>query len=100
MLADFSGTAAQLISERDPPLYFGFKELSVLTEGQAEKFKQSFGRRASLLLDGVEHWQERQNGKSRSPGDGIGTSAQRIGLGVYLVQNLNPTSAAGARRKR
>jgi len=99
LLADFSGTAAQLISDRNPPLYFGYKELEVASGSQAESFKRSFGRRASLLLDGVEHWQSRQVRKRPFPRVGGAGSGQRVGLGVYLVQDLNQPADVNAQRK-
>ena len=99
LLADFSGTAAQLISERNPPLYFGYKELEVASGSQAESFKRSFGRRAALLLDGVEHWQSRQVRRRQALRIGATGSGQRVGLGVYLVQDLNQPGGANAQRK-
>lgn len=86
LLADFSETAAQLLVERERPLYFGFKDLDVATESQAERFKTAFGRRAALLLDGVEHWHSRQVGKRKLPRARPKGTMQRIGLGVYLVE--------------
>lgn len=85
MLADFSGTAGQVFVERESPLYFGSKDIEV-TESQAARFKDAFGKRASLLLDGVEHWRSREirnagplRKNSKQPG-------QRIGVGVYLFE--------------
>jgi hypothetical protein len=99
LLADFSDTTAQLIAERDSPLFFGFKELEVTTSAQAERFKHSFGRRASLLLDGVEHWQMRQTGKVRKNKGEQKGSAQRIGLGVYLVHRSHSADVSPARKR-
>ena len=88
LLADFSETAAQLLVERERPLYFEFKELEIATESQAARFKNVFGRRASLLLDGVEHWRSSDNGNNTHPSRGRRKrSGRRMGLGVYLVES-------------
>jgi hypothetical protein len=87
LLADFSETAGQVLVGREHPLYFGFKDLEIATESQAARFKNTFGRRASLLLESVEHWRTKgvQNIKKFS-GDSKRTT-QRIGVGVYLVES-------------
>jgi hypothetical protein len=100
LLADFSGTAGQLIAQNNPPLYFGFKEMNVSTASQAENFKRSFGRRASLLLDGVEHWQTRQIGKRGNLRVESKAPVQRVGVGVYVVQKQTRSTEAHSRRKR
>jgi hypothetical protein len=86
LLADFSETAGQVLVERERPLYFGFRDIEIASESQAARFKSSFGRRASLLLEGVEQW--RLGGMARST-HSRGTSKsrrQRVGVGVYLVE--------------
>jgi len=87
LLADFSETAAQVLVEREHPLYFEFKELEIATESQAARFKNVFGRRASLLLDGVEHWRSKDNGNTHLARGEHTRSSQRIGVGVYLVES-------------
>jgi uncharacterized protein DUF6502 len=86
LLADFSETAGQVLVERAHPLYFGFKDLEICTESQAARFKSSFGRRASLLLEGVEHWRTRGVQNAKRSRHGSKRKAQRIGVGVYLVE--------------
>jgi len=98
LLADFSETAAQVLVEKGRPLYFGFKDVEVTTQSQAERFKTSFGRRASLLLDGVEHWHLRQTGKGKSDRATPARKGQRIGLGVYLVERQATTERQLLRR--
>ncbi len=86
LLADFSDTAGQVLVERERPLYFGFRDLEIASESQAARFKSSFGRRASLLLDGIDHWRSAEIGGG---GSSRGTSKlprQRVGVGVYLVE--------------
>jgi len=86
LLEGFSRTAVRSLSERDAPLYIGFRELQLNSKEQAENFKRSFARRAALLLDGVAHWNARQatQAGSRQPRKGA-ASGQQVGLGVYLV---------------
>jgi hypothetical protein len=86
LLADFSETAAQVLGESQCQLYFGFKDLNVATESQAARFKTAFGRRASLLLDSVEHWRSREIGNTLRSRRDSKRSGQRVGVGVYLVE--------------
>jgi hypothetical protein len=85
LLAGFSSTAGQVLVEKSPPLYLGFKEIQVSTEKEAESFKQSFGRRAALLLDGVENWSSRHAVRKLRGAARRRSSTQQVGLGVYLV---------------
>jgi hypothetical protein len=85
LLADFSETAAQVLVEREHPLYFEFKEIELATESQAARFKNAFGRRASLLLDGVEYWRSKQIRKTRLREPK--RPQQRVGVGVYLTES-------------
>lgn len=95
LLAGFSNTVSQLLVKRDPPLYFGFKELASVTERQATSFKESFSRRAALLLEGVDHWKKRQPAAKGKRAVSTVSPAQHVGLGVYIVQ-----SPCVARQKR
>lgn len=95
LLADFAETAGQVLVERKRPLYFGFKDLEIETESQAARFKSSFGRRASLLLDGVEHWRSIEMGNRKTSRQASKRTRQRLGVGVYLVErdtNSGPSS--------
>ena len=85
ILAGFSGTASQLVTPNRPSLFFGFKERNVISESQAAKFCDVFGRRAALLLDSFEDWYERSVSKHRRVRVRSKPSSQTIGLGVYLV---------------
>jgi hypothetical protein len=99
LLADFSETAGQVLVEKQHPLYFGFKDLEIATESQAARFKNAFGRRASLLLDGVEHWRSREIGRANRSRKGSKRTAQRVGIGVYLIEG-QPRSGFQSLRKR
>lgn len=98
LLADFSETAGQVLIEREQPLYFGFKDLEIATEAQVARFKNSFGRRASLLLDGVEHWRTKGARSAKRFGDGSSGKSQRVGVGVYLVESRGEPSTQRKRR--
>ncbi len=97
LLADFSETIGQLLVEREQPLYFGFKDLQISTESQAARFKTSFARRASLLLDGVEHWRSSEDGKI--PRGNFKRMGQRLGVGVYLVEGNTRSEIRSPRKK-
>jgi hypothetical protein len=86
LLADFSGTAAQVLTEREKSLYFGFKDLEISSESQAARFKSAFGKRAALLLEGVEHWRSRERGNASAPRKTSRRVGHRVGVGVYLVE--------------
>ena len=96
LLADFSGTAAQLLSESQPEIYFGFKELSGMEERQIARFKASFGRRAAALLEGVEHWIPASDPRRRSRSNA--NDARRVGLGVYLVDRETVGRSSGNKK--
>jgi hypothetical protein len=100
LLAGFSTTAAQVLVEKPPPLYLGFKEIPVGTEKEAESFKQSFGRRAALLLDGVENWRNRHAVRNRSLAANRRSSIEQVGLGVYLVHTKTGANRVAPRRER
>jgi hypothetical protein len=100
LLASFSTTAAQVLVDKSPPLYLGFKEIPVGTEKEAESFKQSFGRRAALLLDGVENWSNRHAVRNKNLSASRSSPIQQVGLGVYLVHSRTRTTPAGTRRVR
>lgn len=100
LLAGFSNTVSQLLVKRDPPLYFGFKELGSVTEHQAASFKASFSRRAALLLEGVEHWQKRQPATKGKRISRVTSQSQHVGLGVYIVQSSCSTRQTAVDRKR
>ncbi len=99
LLADFSETAGQVLVEREHPLYFGFKELEIATESQAARFKNAFARRASLLLDGVEHWRSKEIGRGNRSRESFKRTAQRIGVGVYLVEGQTRAEFQSLRKR-
>lgn len=98
LLADFSETAGQVLVERDRPLYFGFKDLEIATESQAARFKSSFGRRASLLLEGVEHWRS-MDGSAAPSRRRSQRAGHRIGVGVYLVEDQKHPARQSPRKR-
>jgi hypothetical protein len=102
LLEGFSRTVLRCLSEEGAPLYLGFRELQLRSAKQAEIFKQSFGRRAALLLDGVGHWESRHRiakGRLlRHPEDKA--SMHQVGLGVYLVHTETDSERRGTIRKR
>jgi hypothetical protein len=82
-IAGFSTALVQTLGNTQTPLYFGFKEISVRGEKQAARFRQSFSRRAAMLLEAVDHW----SGQESSKPEKVDRSRhQRLGLGVYVAQ--------------
>lgn len=100
LLADFAETAGQVLVERKRPLYFGFKDLEIETEAQAARFKSSFGRRASLLLDGVEHWRSIEMESRKRSHQPSNRRRQRLGVGVYLVEGDTNSGPSSPRRRK
>jgi hypothetical protein len=88
-----------VLVERERPLYFGFKDLEIASESQAARFKSSFGRRASLLLDGVEQWRSMEIGSVMPSSGSSKRSGQRIGVGVYLVEGQKRSGRQSLRKR-
>jgi uncharacterized protein DUF6502 len=86
MLRDFTDTLSQAATERQPPLYFGFREAHVTSATEAAQFHRTFSRRSGSLLESVEQWRDRHLSRPGRQSDG-GTS---VGIGVYLVQREYP----------
>jgi uncharacterized protein DUF6502 len=99
LLADFAETAGQVLVERERPLYFGFKDIEIATESRVARFKSTFARRASLLLDGVEHWRSMEITSAPQSRGGADRAGQRIGVGVYLVEGQKRSSRQPFRKR-
>jgi hypothetical protein len=85
LVMGFSSAAAESLSKSEAPAFVAFKEIAATSEIQAERFKESFGRRAALLLDSVQHWDARHTRKKRSSSSGSREAKHQVGLGVYVV---------------
>jgi hypothetical protein len=92
LLRDFVDTTSQVVTPADPPRYFGFRDSFVSTPAQAALFQRTFSRRAALLLESVEQWWDRQVGPSLRKQLRRNRPATRVGLGIYLVQQLDSRS--------
>lgn len=85
LVTSFSNAAAESLSKSNAPAFVGFKEIAATSEIQAERFKESFGRRAALLLDSVQHWDARHAAKKRQKSTHSREVTHQLGLGVYVV---------------
>jgi hypothetical protein len=87
LLQDFTGTVCQTANERQPPIYFGFREARVANATQAAIFHRTFSGRAASLLEGVEQWRNRHLPRSGRQPAVMGST---VGIGVYLVERGSP----------
>jgi len=85
LIRDFASTIIQVVEPKDPPVFFGFRESILASKGQAALFQRTFARRAALLLESAEKWQERQTKSLTRMPNRAKESASQIGIGVYLV---------------
>jgi len=85
LLKDFSNTLQQVSAPDKPALFFAFKDAKVSSIKQAALFRQTFSRRSTALLEGVDQWLAHQR---RTKGGGSDRSVRktRVGVGVYLIQ--------------
>jgi hypothetical protein len=85
LFKDFANTVQQICEPKNPPLFFGFKDLSVSSSHQIALFQRTFSKRASSLLESVDQWVAHQTKEKKGKTPGV-MSKTRVGLGVYLVQ--------------
>ena len=88
LFEDFALAVVRPSVDIDAPPFFGFKDSTVLSPGDAAFFVRTFSRRAAALLEDFQHWSTgRERGKS---GRHEHKDAIRVGLGVYLLRS-NPS---------
>jgi Family of unknown function (DUF6502) len=90
LLRDFTDAARQSIQPGPASLFFGFRDLLLPDESHAALFHRTFGRRAAVLLGGVEEWRTRQLGQKvkKLP---RATPTKRVGVGIYFVHEDSST---------
>jgi hypothetical protein len=80
---DFACAIGRPSNVPEPPPFFGFKDSTVPSVGDAASFVRTFSRRAAALLEDFQQWSAGREGKKPSlHGD---AKAIRVGLGVYLL---------------
>ena len=87
-LRDLGSTLVDNIEYAKHPIFVGFSDIKNLSADEAALFQETFSERAASLVDGVERWrtsQARMRTKSKKSQAKEGT---RVGLGVYLVEQL------------
>lgn len=85
LVTNFSNATVESLSKTEDPAFVGFKQIAAVSQIQAERFKESFGRRAALLLDSVQHWDARHAGKHFGKSTNSREAKHQVGLGVYVV---------------
>lgn len=91
LFADFAKTLSMQRSHTRYPVFFGFKDSLVGSPEQAARFQRTFGSRASILLQSVDQWLAAQPNVQTDLG-AAPESTCRVGLGVYLVQEDQPSA--------
>ncbi len=87
-MRDLGNTLVKNIESLEGPIFVGFSDIKNLSVDEAALFQETFSERAASLVDGVERWrtsQARMRTKSKKRQAKEGT---RVGLGVYLVEQL------------
>lgn len=93
---DFAYAIGRPSNAAEAPPFFGFKDSTVPSVGDAASFARTFSRRAAALLEDFQQWSaDREGNKPGLHGD---SQAIRVGLGVYLLgSHQAPVSAANGR---
>jgi hypothetical protein len=85
LFEDFALAIVRPNGDSETPPFFGFKESTVPSTGDAAVFLRMFSRRAAALLEDFQQWSA---GRERSKmGRHEQEDAIRIGLGVYLLRS-------------
>lgn len=93
---DFACAIGRPTTATEAPPFFGFKDQTVASVGDAASFVRTFSRRAAALLEDFQQWSAgREGSKSLLPRD---DKAIRVGLGVYLLR-AHQSPASNATRK-
>jgi hypothetical protein len=89
---DFAATVAGTEREGDARGFFGFKEALVPSVDQAALFQHTFAERGAILLESFDQWLK---GQTRVMGRPLRSSnaSVRVGVGVYLVQDISKRDA-------
>jgi Family of unknown function (DUF6502) len=96
LFEDFALAIVRPNSDSEAPPFFGFKDSTVPSTGDAAFFVRTFSRRAAALLEDFQQWSAgRERGKT---GGQEHKDAMRVGLGVYLLRS-NPSPATNTAAK-
>ena len=90
---DFACAIGRPTSATEAPPFFGFKDSTVASVGDAASFVTTFSRRAAALLEDFQQWSAGREGKESPLHQD--NNAIRVGLGVYLLgSHQSPVSDA------
>lgn len=96
LFEDFALSIVRPSGDSEVPSFFGFKDSTVPSTGDAAFFVRTFSRRAAALLEDFQQWsavRERSKNRRDQHKDAI-----RVGLGVYLLRS-NASTTTNATRK-
>ena len=85
LFEDFALSIIKPSGDSEAPSFFGFKDSTVPSTGDAAFFVRTFSRRAAALLEDFQQWsaaRERSKSRRNEHKDAI-----RVGLGVYLLRS-------------
>ena len=85
LFEDFALAIVRPSGDLEAPPFFGFKDSTVPSTGDAAYFVRTFSRRAAALLEDFQQWsagRERSKDARHEHRD-----ARRVGLGVYLLRS-------------
>lgn len=91
LFEDFASAVVRPSSGVEAPPFFGFKDSTVLSSGDAASFVRTFSRRAAALLEDFSQWSAGRHRTKRERHRS--NDAVRIGLGVYLLRSSEASSA-------
>jgi Family of unknown function (DUF6502) len=99
LFEDFAFAVMRPKPDSESPSFFGFKDSTVPSAGDAAFFMNRFSRRAAAPLEDFEEWSA---GRESAPKASRKTGRVRVGLGVYLLRprHLAAASSGATRRNR
>lgn len=96
LFEDFVSAIVRPGSAVEAPPFFGFRDSTVPSLGDAASFVRTFSRRAAALLEDFSQWSAGRHGPKLKPHPA--NEGARIGLGVYLLRsNHSPATKSPAR---
>ena len=96
LFEDFAFAATQPNPRAEAPSFFGFRDATVSSAGDAANFMRRFSRRAGALL---EDFEQRLAGRGpMKPASHQEHEPTRVGVGIYLLRSERPSVPRSTRR--
>lgn len=96
LFEDFVSAIVRPGSAVEAPPFFGFKDSTVPSLGDAASFVRTFSRRGAALLEDFSQWSAGRHRAKRKPHPA--NEDVRIGLGVYLLRSNQPPTTKSPTR--